>query len=71
MVSIFMFFLSSAEFFQNQLFPPTPYKKMFMSIISVSNGLGPDVDRQNASPDLGPNNSQRLSADDKVAVSKQ
>ena len=31
----------------------------------MSNSLDPDQDRRSVGPDLGPNNLQRLSADDK------
>ena len=37
----------------------------------MSNSLDPDQDRQNVGPDLGPNCLQRLSADEKVAASKE
>ena len=36
----------------------------------MSNGLDLDHDRHSVGPDLGPNCLQRLSADDKVAASK-
>ena len=35
-------------------------------MIRVSNNLGPDQDRQNVGPDMGPNCFQRLSIDDKI-----
>ena len=35
------------------------------------NGLNPDQDRHPVDPDLGPNCFQKLSADDKVAASKE
>ena len=54
-----MLFLSSADFFQNQLFQ----KKSFWYIISV-NSLDLDQAQHVARPDLGPNYLQRLSADD-------
>ena len=38
-------------------------KNYFRDTIRVSNGLDPAQDRQNISPDLGPNCLQRLSAD--------
>ena len=41
------FFLSSADFFQNQLFS----KKIYRNTISVSNSLGPDLDQHSISPD--------------------
>ena len=37
----------------------------------MSNGLNPDQDRHSVGPDLNPNHLQRLSADDKVAASKE
>ena len=56
-------------------------KNYFRNTIRVSNGLDPDQDwqnvgpdlqdRQNVGPDLGPNYLQRLSADEKVATSKE
>ena len=55
----FTFFLSSADFFQNQLF-----RKILLGIPSVSNSLDPDQVRHVVGPDLGPNCLQRLSADD-------
>ena len=39
--------------------------------IRVSNGLDPYQDVHSDGPDLGPNCLQRLSADDKVAASKE
>ena len=54
------FFISSADFFQNQLLQ----KNYFMNIISVSNNLDPDQDRHFVGHDLGPNCLQSLSADD-------
>ena len=53
-----MFFLSSADFFQNQLFR----KISFRNNIRVSNSLDPDQARYLFGPDLGPNCLQRLSA---------
>ena len=38
--------------------------KSFRNTIRVSNSLDPNQDQQNVGPDLGPNCSQRLSADD-------
>ena len=54
------FVLSSADFFQNQLF-----RKILLGVITVtvSNNLDPDQARQNVGPDLGPNCLQRISAD--------
>ena len=52
-------YLSSANFFQNQLF-----QKILSWIPSVSNSLDPDQARHFVGPDLGPNCLQRLSADD-------
>ena len=37
----------------------------------MSNDLNPDQDRHSVRPDLGPNRLQRLSADDKIAASKE
>ena len=37
--------------------------EFFGYIIRVSNGLGPDQDRHNVGPDLGPKSLERLSAD--------
>ena len=37
----------------------------------MSNGLDPDHDLHSVGPDQGPNCLQRLSADDKVAASKE
>ena len=50
-----MLLLSSADYFQNQL---------FLNIIRVSKGLAPDQHQHSVRPDLGPNCLQRLSADD-------
>ena len=50
------FFISSADFFQNQLLQ----KNYFMNIISVSNNLDPDQDQHSVGHDLGPNCLQRL-----------
>ena len=55
MLGMFMVLLSSADVF----------KKSSRNTISVSNGLDPDQDQRSVGPDLGPNCSQRLSADDK------
>ena len=52
-------FLSSADFFQNQLL-----REILSQIPSVSNCLDPDQARHFVGPDLGPNCLQRLSADD-------
>ena len=54
-----MLFLSSAEFFQNQLFQI----KSFGNAIRVSNSLDPDKSRYFVGPDLGLNCLQKLSAD--------
>ena len=43
----------------------------FFNTISVSNSLDPDQARHFVGPDLGPNCLQRLSADNKVAPSKE
>ena len=55
----FILLLSSADFFQNQLF-----RKILSGIPSVSYSLDPDQARQNVGPDLGPICLQKLSADD-------
>ena len=55
-----MIFLSSADFFQNQLFS----KIYFRDTIRVSNRLDPDQSRHSVGPDLGPNYLQRKSPDD-------
>ena len=57
----FAYFLTSADFFHNQLF-----QKFFQEYgtIRVSNSLDPDQARHFVGPDLGPNYLQRLSADD-------
>ena len=60
---LYMFCCRMLTFFPNQ--------KSFRNTISVSNSLDPDQAQQNAQPVLGPNSLQRLSADDKVAASKQ
>ena len=52
-----MLFLSSADFFQNQLFRKT---------IRVSNSLDPDQGRHIVGSDLGPNCLQKLSARQRV-----
>ena len=44
-------FLSSTDFFQNQLFE----KKKFRNTIRVLNSLDPDQARRSVGPDLGPN----------------
>ena len=53
-------FLSSADFFQNQLFE----KNSFRNTIRMSNSLDPDQARRFVEPDLGPNCLPSLSADD-------
>ena len=45
-------------------------KNSFRNTIRVSKGWDPDQDRHSVGPDLGPNCLQRLSADNKVATSK-
>ena len=55
-----MLLLSSADFFQNELFS----KNSFKNTIRVSKSLDPDQARYSVGPDLGPNCLQRLSADD-------
>ena len=52
--------MSSADFFQNQLF----LKNSFGNTIRVSNSLDPNQAGCFFGPDLGPNCLQRLSADD-------
>ena len=54
-------------FFSNSTFSKNP----FMNTIRVSNNLDPDQDRRCVGPDLGPNCLQRLSAEEKVATSRQ
>ena len=46
-------------------------KTSFKNTIRVSNGLDPDQDRNFVGPNLGTNCLQRLSADKKVAASKE
>ena len=58
---IYHAFLSSADFFQDQLLLKKKYVK---NTIRVSNSLDPDQARRFVGPDLGPNCLQRLSADD-------
>ena len=53
-----MFFLSSADFFQNQLF-----EKIISGTPSVSNNLDPDQARRSVGPDQFPNCLEKLSAD--------
>ena len=52
--------LSSADFFQNQLF-----QKFFQEHIRVSNSLDPDKVQHSVCPDPSPNCLKRLSADNK------
>ena len=66
MMGNFHAFLSSADFFKI-----TFSKTSFKNTIRVSNGLDPDQDRRFVGPDLGTNCLQRLSADKKVAASKE
>ena len=54
-----MLFLSSVDFFQNQLF-----RKNFKITFKVSNRLDPDQARHLVGPDLGPNCLQRILAKD-------
>ena len=54
------FFLSSVDFFKDQLF----LKKSFRNTIRVSNSLHPDQARHFVEPDLDPNCFQKLSAED-------
>ena len=56
-----MLLLSSADFFQKQLFK----QKSLRNTMKVSNGLGLNQDLHTVGPDLGPKSLQRLSADDK------
>ena len=60
-----MLLLSPADLFQKFS------EKNFRNTIRVSNSLDPDQDQHSVGPDLGPNCLQRLSADDKVAASKE
>ena len=53
-------FLSSADFFRNQLLP----KNSLRNTIRVSNSLDPDQARHFVWPDLGPNCLLRLLTDD-------
>ena len=53
-------FLSSADFLKNLIF-----QKTLSGTQSASNGLDPDQAQKSVGPDLGPNCSKRLSADDK------
>ena len=46
-------------------------KKSFNNTIRVSNVFDPGQDQHSVGPDLGPNCLQQLSADDKVAASKE
>ena len=50
--------MSSADFFQNQLF-----QKIFRDMIRISNGLDPDQTQHSVGPDLGPDCLQKLAAD--------
>ena len=65
----FACFLSSVDFFQNQLFLKNSIRNTSLSAlilsytIRVSNSLDPDQARHLVGPDLGPNCLQRLSAD--------
>ena len=52
-------FLSSAYFFQDQLF-----QNPFSNTIRMSNSLDPDQARRSVGPDLVPNCLQKLSADE-------
>ena len=57
---IYMFFLSSADFFQNQHF----LKSSLRNTIRVSNNLNQEEAAHFIGPDLGPNCLQKLSAVD-------
>ena len=61
MLGDFSCFLSSADFFLNELF----FKKSFRSTMRVSNSFDLDQDRRPVGPDRGPKCLQMLSADDK------
>ena len=61
-----MYFLLSADFFQNQLLK----KNYFRDTIRVSNSLDPDQARHFVGPDLAPSYLQRLSADNYSRQSK-
>ena len=56
-----MLFLSSTDFFQNQLSP-----KKFKNTTRVSNSLDPDQTQHNVRHDLDPNCMQTLSAEDTI-----
>ena len=56
-----MLLLSSADFFQNELFS----KKILSGTLPVLKSSDPDQDRPYVGPNLGPYCLQRLSADDK------
>ena len=58
---IFHTFLSSADFF---FFKINFLKTFLMNTTGISNSLDPDLARRFVGPDLGPNCSPRLSADD-------
>ena len=58
---IFHDFLSSADFFQNQLFQKILSDR---NTTRVSNSLDPDQAAHFVGPDLGPNCLQKVSADD-------
>ena len=62
-----MLLLSSTGFSSKNNF----FKNSFRNPLQVSNNLNPDQDRHFVGPDLASNCLQRLSADEKVAVSKQ
>ena len=62
-----MILLSSVSFFSKLSFS----KNSFRNTIRVSNSLDPGQDRHSVGPDLGTNCLQKLSADDKVAASKE
>ena len=61
---IFHAFFLSADFFQLILFQNQVFGKIISGTLSVSNSLDPDQVRHYVGPDLGPNCSQRVSADD-------
>ena len=59
--NISYFLLSSAHFSQKKT---TVFSKIYLrKTIRMSEGLDPGIDRKFLSPDLGPNNFQRYSAD--------
>ena len=62
-----MLLLTSDDFF----FKINFFKKKFKNTIRVSNGFDPDQDLHFVGPDLGPNCSQRLSAEDRWPLARK